>query len=146
MALPDQLAGKGLSSQEPIKGVAMGHGVTASMEAMHQGDRQRFKALSSKQVGQIATSARHGCRAIARLDGSGSQQRLLHRSKLLRRQRLQQQRQGWLKRHQPCPRLSALGHHDGFACMGGIDQASPHLDQARGHRSMALSEYLDVIR
>jgi hypothetical protein len=69
MVLPEQAAGKGLecwieahqgqlaqlrlSSQKPIKGIAMGHGVTAGMEAMQQGDRQRFKALSGEQLGQI---------------------------------------------------------------------------------------------
>jgi hypothetical protein len=53
--------------------------------------------------------------ALARADrggGFGSQQRLLDRSQLLRGQR-----------HQPCPGLAAFGHHDGFARMGGIDQA-----------------------
>lgn len=69
MALPEQAAGKrlqrkiqahqgqpaqfGLGREEPIKGIAMGHGVTASMEAMQQGDRQLFKALSGEQLGQI---------------------------------------------------------------------------------------------
>ena len=69
MALPEQAAGKrlqrriqahqgepaqfGLGSKEPIKGIAMGHGVKASMEAMPQGDRQLLKALSGEQLGQI---------------------------------------------------------------------------------------------
>ena len=29
---------------------------------------------------------------------------------------------GWFKRHQSCPGLAALGHHDSFARMGCIDQ------------------------
>jgi hypothetical protein len=32
-------------------------------------------------------------------------------------------RGAWLEGHQPCPGLASLGHHDGFAGMGGIDQA-----------------------
>lgn len=55
-SLPKQGAGKVLAClgrEEPIEGVAMGHRVTASMEPMRHGDRQRFKVLGGNQLGQI---------------------------------------------------------------------------------------------
>ena len=47
---PGQLS---LGGQQTIKGVAVGHWVAASMQALLQGDRQQLKPLGCKQPGQI---------------------------------------------------------------------------------------------
>ena len=69
MALPEKPAGErlklwihghqgelgqlSLGGQQTIKGVAVRHGVAASMQALLQGDRQQLKPLGCKQPGQI---------------------------------------------------------------------------------------------
>jgi hypothetical protein len=68
-SLPEQVAGKGLQSR--IEGIAMGHGVTASMEPMRQGDRQWVSSNSSGGWLLLTATAARSRQLLALLDFSG---------------------------------------------------------------------------